>query len=179
LTASTIDGWLASWSRLHALLDEVSTRYIIATTTNTADTEAERGYTAYLDEIAPQAMAAEQRLKQKLIESGLEPQGFAVPLRKMRTEAGIYREANVPLLAEHRKLLLEYDRIAGVRMVQWEGEEIPLAQLEPVFYGDVDRGRRERAWRAWIGRVGQDTAVLADLWHRMIGARRQIAFNVG
>src|SRR5262249_40205741 len=129
--------------------------------------------------IAPQAMAAEQRLKQKLIASGLEPHGFAMPLRKMRTETSIYREANVPLLAEHRKLLLEYDKIAGARTVQWEGEEIPLPQLEPVIYGDLDRERRERAWRVWIGRVGQDTAVLADLWHRMIGARRQIAVNAG
>src|SRR5215510_6764097 len=76
LTAATVDGWLADWTRLSALLDEVSTRHVIATTTNTADAQIERSYTAYLDEIAPRTMAAEQRLKQRLLESGLEPQGM-------------------------------------------------------------------------------------------------------
>lgn len=63
--------------------------------------------------IWPQAMAAEQKVKQKLIESGLQPRGFELPLRKLKTEAGLYRESNLPLLAELRKLSLEYDKISG------------------------------------------------------------------
>src|SRR5215469_9506824 len=49
------------------------------------------------------------------LESGLEPEGFEVPLHKLRAEAKLYREVNVPLLAEERKLSLVYDAISGAR----------------------------------------------------------------
>ena len=49
LAAETVDAWLADWSRLGSLLDEVNTRFTIATTTNTADTETEQLYNRYLD----------------------------------------------------------------------------------------------------------------------------------
>ena len=41
-----------------------------------------------------------QQVKQRMLESGLEPEGFAAPLRKLGTDAALYREANVTLLAE-------------------------------------------------------------------------------
>src|SRR5579883_3578202 len=83
LTTETVDAWLADWSALSALLDETNVRFTIATTTNTADGESQRRYTLYLDTIEPQAQAAEQRVKQKLLDSGLTPAGFEQPLRKL------------------------------------------------------------------------------------------------
>src|SRR5579862_4707047 len=112
LSAETVDGWLADWSRLAALLDETNTRYSVAITVNTADKETERRYNTFLDEIVPRQMEAEQAVKQKLIASGLEPAGFAVPLRKLRADAELYREENVALLGEARKQNLEYDGIS-------------------------------------------------------------------
>jgi oligoendopeptidase F len=178
LTAANVEAWLADWTRLGALLDETSVRFTIATTTNTADEETERRYTRYLDKIVPRVMEAEQRVKQHLIESGLEPAGFAMPLRKLRTEASLFREANVPLLAELRKASLEYDKLAGARTVIWEGEERPIVQLYPVLQ-DPDRTRRERAWHTMRGRVLQDTPALAGIWREMTRLRRQIAANAG
>jgi oligoendopeptidase F len=178
LTLDTVDAWLADWSRLGSLLDEVNTRFTIATTTNTADTETEQRYNRYLDEIVPQVSAAEQRVKQHLLASGLEPQGFAMPLRKLRAEAEIFREANVPLLAELRKLSLEYDKLSGARTVVWEGQEIPTVQLAPVLQ-DPDRSRRERAWRTMRTRLLQDRDALAEIWAKMTRLRSQIAANAG
>lgn len=178
LDAATVADWLAGWSRLSALLDEVNTRYTIATTVNTADAAAEQGYKTYLDEIVPPMRAAEQRLKQKLIESGLEPAGFAMPLLKLRAEADLFREANLPLLSEERKLSLEYEKIAGARTVRWEGAEIPLVQLYPVLE-EPDRDRRERAWRTMFARVADDTPALAPLWRQMVETRARIAHNAG
>jgi oligoendopeptidase F len=178
LTAATVDAWLADWTKLGTLLDEVNTRFSIATTVNTADEETERRYTRFLDEIVPQMLAAEQRVKQHLIESGLEPAGFAMPLRKLRSEAALYREANVPPLAELRKLSLEYDKISGARTVSWEGAEIPIVQLHPVLQ-DPDRARRERAWRTMRSRILQDTEALGTLWREMTLLRGRIAANAG
>jgi oligoendopeptidase F len=178
LSADTVAAWLADWTRLSALLDETNTRYTIATTVNTADQAAETGYKTYLDTIVPPMGEAEQRLKQKLIDSGLEPAGFAMPLLKLRTEAELFREANLPLLSEERKLGLEYEQIAGARTVQWEGEEIPVIQLYPVLE-EPDRDRRERAWRTIFARVADDTPALAPLWRQMVQTRDQIAHNAG
>ncbi len=179
LTQETLAVWLADWTAISSLIDEVNTHYTIATTVNTADEGAERGYTAYLDTIQPQALAAEQRMREKLLASNLEPpEGFAVPMRKLRAEADLYREANVPVLSELRKLTLEYEKIAGARTVQWEGQELPLPQVYP-FLLDPDRSVRERAWRAMREREAQDTPALTDLWRRMMAQRQRLAANAG
>src|SRR6185437_4813081 len=107
VTADTVDVWLRDWTSIGALVDELNTWYSIATTVNTADTETQNRYTNFLDNIQPQAAAAEQRLKEKLLATGLEPAGFTAVLRKMRTDAALYREANAPLLGDLRKLDLE------------------------------------------------------------------------
>jgi oligoendopeptidase F len=178
LNAANVEAWLTDWTALGALLDEVNTRFTVATTANTADEATASRYTTYLDEIAPQAMAAEQQVKQHLIASDLEPRGFAVPLRKLRTDAALFRGANVAPLAELRKLSLDYDKISGARTVHWEGREIPLVQLHPVLE-EPGRGRRELAWRAMRSRIIADTDALATLWRQMMAVRRQIARNAG
>ncbi|HEX6544625.1 MAG TPA: M3 family oligoendopeptidase, partial [Ktedonobacterales bacterium] len=178
LSAETVDTWLLDWTSIAALLDELNTWYGIATTVNTADTETQERYNAFLDTIQPKAADAEQRLKEKLLASGLEPAGFAMPLRKMRTDAALYREENTPLLADLRKLEIEYDTISGARTVSWDGEEVPLVQVRPALL-DPDRARRERAWLTIRRRIIQDTPQLAELWRRMMGLRAQVATNAG
>lgn len=178
LTAANVEQWLTDWTRISALLDEVNTRYTIATTVNTADEETDRRYKVYLDEIVPPMLEAEQKTKEKLLASGLEPAGFAMPLRKLRADAALYREANLPLLSEARKQILEYEQVAGARMVEWEGETIPLTQISPILE-DPDRARRERAWRTRSARILDDTPALTDLWRRMVGTRARIAANAG
>ncbi|HEU5349385.1 MAG TPA: M3 family oligoendopeptidase, partial [Ktedonobacterales bacterium] len=178
LSAETVETWLLDWTSIAALVNELNTWYSIATTVNTADSDTQNRYATFLDKIQPQVAAAEQRLKEKLLASGLEPAGFAVTLRKIRTDAALYREANVPLLADLRKLEIEYDNIAGARTVMWDGQEVPLTQLRPALL-DPNRERRERAYRTRQARIIQDTPLLADVWRRMMALRAQVAANAG
>jgi oligoendopeptidase F len=179
LTQENLAEWLADWTALSSLVDEVNTYYTIATTVNTADEETERSYTKYLDTIQPQTLAAEQRVREKLLASKLEPpEGFAVPLRKLRAEADLYREANLPVIAELRKLGMGYEKLAGARTALWEGQEIPLPQVYP-FLLNPDRGQRERAWWTMAERRAQDIPALTDLWRQMMTQRRQLAANAG
>jgi oligoendopeptidase F len=178
LSSTTIDQWMADWTRLGSLHDEVSTRFTVATTIDTADEETGHRFRLYLDEILPEVTVAEQEVKQKLIASGIEPVGFGVPLQKIRTDANLFQESNVPLLSEQRKLSLEYDKISGARTVVWEGREIPWVQLYPVLE-EPDRARRESAWHQIAGRVLEDTEALSELWRRMMAVRWQLAQNAG
>ena len=178
LTAENVAEFLAEWTRVYVLLDEWGSRLNVATTVNTADEEADRRYRAFLDEIYPALKAAEQRLKQKLLASGLEPAGFEVPLHKMRTEAAIFREANLPLQTEERKLALQYNKIVGAETVQWEGQELTITQMQPI-YQDTDRGKRERAWRLAMSRQMADRAAINALWQQFLALRGKIAANAG
>ncbi|MEZ0397134.1 MAG: M3 family oligoendopeptidase [Anaerolineales bacterium] len=178
LTADGVDEWLADWTRLGEKLEEMYARLALATSVNTADKDADARMSAFLDDIFPQAMAAEQKLKEKLLASGLEPTGFEIPLRNMRAEADLFRQANLPLLAEQQKLGIEYDKIFGAQTVQWEGEEITLTKLGLVFQ-QPDRARREKAWHLKAERQLADRAAVNDLWQKFMGVRAQIAANAG
>lgn len=176
LTAENVEEWLMDWTHLSEKVEEQYTRLSIATTVNTADPQAEAQLKEFLDAIFPHVMAAEQALKKKLLASQLEPAGFEIPLRNMRAEADLFREANLPLLSEQQKLSLEYDKIFGAQTVSWEGEEITLTKLALQFR-HPDRARRERAWRLKAERQLADRAAINDLWQRFMRVRAQLAHN--
>ncbi|HLV35143.1 MAG TPA: M3 family oligoendopeptidase [Spirillospora sp.] len=178
LTAANAAQWLADWTCISQLVDEVATRLTVATTQDTTDKAAEAAYTCFLDNVRPAHSAAEQRLKEKLLASGLEPAGFEIPLRHMRAEAEIFREANIPLLVQVDKLGLEYDRIVGAQTVEWAGEEKTLAQAYAALEG-LERDQREALWRLIAARHLQDRDTLNALWQQFLDLRRQIAANAG
>lgn len=166
------------WTHLSRLLNELYWRLYVATTVDTNDGQAERRFNRYLDEIHPAAQAAEQQVKEKLLASGLEPENFSVPLRKIQTQAAIFRQENLPLLIQLEKLKNRYDQIVGAQTVTWEGEEITLPQLQPV-YQDTDRSRREAAFRLAAGRWLEDRQALNELWAELLELRQQLANNAG
>jgi len=145
LTAANSKQWLADWSHLAKLVDEANWRLYDANTIDTTDKQAEGQYTTFLEEIQPRSREADQKVKEKLLASGLTPAGYEIPLRNLRAQAALYREANLPLLAEDRKLCMEYDRIIGAQTVMWAGQELTIPQLSPI-YQEIDQQKRERAW---------------------------------
>jgi len=176
LTEATCSQWLADWSHLAKLVDETYWRLYVANGIDTTDTHAEEQYTSYLDEIQPRSREADQKVKEKLLASGLSPAGYEIPLRNLRTQAALYRESNLPLLAEDKKLSMEYDRIIGAQTVMWEGQELTIPQIYPV-YQEIDREKRERAWRLAAERQLADRQVIGELWGRMLTLRSRIAKN--
>ncbi len=178
LTPANVDAFLADWSRLYELISEIFQRLYVATTVDTTDQAAEQQYNSFLDEIFPAAQAADQRLKEKLIAAGLEPAGFETPLRNLRAQAQLFREANLPLRTEEMKLAAEYDKVVGAQSVEWEGEEHTLMQMRTVF-NDPDRNRRERAWRLTAQRQLADREAINGLWRKALALRRQMTANAG
>jgi oligoendopeptidase F len=176
INADTVGAWLADWTRIGDLFGEVYTRLHVARTRDTTDADISARFERLLDDLLPQVEAAEQVLKQKLLDSSLEPAGFEIPLRNMRTEAALFREANLPLLSEEQKLRAEYDKIIGAQTVTWQGEEITLTRLKPVYESD-DRALREEAWRLASARQLADRDALNALWVKNMDLRGRIAAN--
>ncbi len=178
LTADNVDTWLKQWSQLGDLIGEVFSRLAVANSQNTADAEAERRYLSYVETMLPPIQIANNALQRKLVESGLQPAGFEIPLRNMRVELELFREENLPLFVEEQKLGTEYDKIIGAQTVEWEGKQIPIAQLQPVAQ-DPDRAVRERAWRLAHDRYLADREALNGLWVKFLTIRQQMAANAG
>lgn len=172
----TAERFLTDWSLLSEAVDEIHSRLYVATTQNTADEEAEARYRLFLDEIYPPSEEAEQRIREKFLAADVVPPGFEVPYRGMRTQADLFQEENVPLLAQEQKLEAEYDRIIGAQTVEWEGQEVTLPRLA-LSYRNPDRSIRERAWRLAAARRLQDRDAINDLWARFLTLRGTLARN--
>ena len=178
VNAGNVDAWLADWSDIGERLEELYARLAVATSTDTADKAAEERMTNYLDGIFPNSMAAEQKLKEKLLATGLKPEGFEIPLRNMRAERDLFRTSNLQLLAEQQKLALQYDKIIGAQTVQWEGQEVTLTRLARNFQ-QPDRERREKAWKLKAARQLADVKAINELWVKSMDMRLRIARNAG
>ncbi len=178
VSAQTVEQFLIDWTELSESIDEAYSRLYVATSVDTQDKVSEEKYHNFLDTIYPKIEEADQKLKTKLLNLNLEIPGFNVPLRKMRTEADLFRSENLPLLTAEHKLSTKYDQIIGAQTVEWEGKEIPAVQLRPEFQS-TDRSRRETAWRTLVGRGLRDRQAIGDLWTQFMKIRRQLASNAG
>jgi oligoendopeptidase F len=178
LSESSVDRFLRDWTFVAERVDEIQRRLWASTTCDTADNDVERRYHAFLNEVFPWAQQSDQRLKQKLLQSGLQPEGMKAPLRKIRADAEIFRKDNQPLETEEKRLDEEYFKITGAQMVNWEGKEIPIAQLQSVYY-EPDRELREKAWRAGLERRLADVEAIDEVWRKMVAVRLKIASNAG
>ena len=177
LTAATVEQWLLDYTKLSKLVWEVSSRLRTATSVNTEDAESAARLGQFLDNVFPLANVYQDKLDRRLLQSGLKPPaGLAVPLRSARADVELFREKNVPLLAEEQKFNLEYEKIIGAQTVEWEGQEATLYRLRPILE-ETDRGRRETAWRLLSQRQLADRAALNELWGKYLNLRGQIAAN--
>jgi oligoendopeptidase F len=178
LDAGSVMQWLEDWSKVSECIQEQYTRSYLATAVDTSDEEAKIRLFKFLDGIYQPVLDAEQTLKKKLLASKLQPAGFDVTLRNMRAEADLFRQENLPLLAEEQKLGTQYDELMGVQTVQWQGQELTIPQLKPVFQ-NPERDLREQAWRLGAERQLADRQAINALWQKFLELRLKIAANVG
>ena len=178
LTSENINEWLLGWSALADRLDEQYTRLYIATTQFTNAEELEKRFNHFVESIQPQARAEDQKLKEKLLTSGLQPANFKMGLKKLRAAADIFKQANLELLVEEQKLNAEYNRIQGSQTILWEGEERTASQMYPLLF-EKERATREKAWKAWTGARLKDRDKVNELWKKFMAVRLKIADNAG
>ncbi|HLO16082.1 MAG TPA: M3 family oligoendopeptidase, partial [Anaerolineales bacterium] len=129
-------------------------------------------------EIQPAAKTAEQRLKDKILASGLSPKSFETGLRRIQAEAEIFREENLPLLAEEQKLVTDYNKLIGSLTVLWDGEERTFAQMLALLY-QTDRSIRQRSWESREACLLEQRQNINELWEKFVTVRLKIAENAG
>lgn len=178
LTAQNIDEWLKVWTALQELTGGKFSLLNLAHTQNTADLTVQAELNELRQTLEPPLKQAEQRLTQKLLASGFEPDGMGVALRQMRVQVEIFRESNLALSIEEQKLLMAFNKIIGAQTVEWEGREQTLQQLRSELQSD-DRARREDSWRAGSERQLADREALNTIFADLLRLRQRMAENAG
>lgn len=174
--------WLKEWSDLSRFVDEVGGITYIESTLDTADESRERAFLHFVENIEPNVRRADQALKERLLAQAQDDDALgpdmSVTLRRMRNQANLFREANIPLFTELAKLGNEFDKITGGLKVDWDGEEKNLSQLGTLLLSQ-DCATRERAWKVTMGLWQGKRSELNEIYRRMLNLRRQIAENAG
>ncbi len=178
ITEDTIDSWLIGYRQLFERLDEMGQRAQVATTQDTTDEDANQRFLRYNDEILPHVMTVDNQLNKKIVDSAIVPEGMEIAIQKIKADIELFREDNLPLISKENNLSTEYDRVIGAQTVEWDGKEVTLSQLSPVFL-ENDRDRREKAWTLSTQRRLEDRDALNDIWRRFLDIRKAIAQNAG
>jgi oligoendopeptidase F len=178
LASENVEQFLRDWTDVASRVYELGTRLEVATTLDTSDEEASKKFRSFVHDVKPRVSEREQGLKEKLLASELVPRGMEMPIRLIRQEAQLFRAENLPLLSQEQILFEDYFKITGAQTVEWDGEEIPVVKLQPV-YEEQDRDRRERAYRLATSRRQQDAAAIDEVWRKLLEVREKISTNAG
>jgi oligoendopeptidase F len=178
LSPETIDVWMTEWSRLARFVAETYARLFIRTTTHTDDESGQLRFRTFSEDVMPKAREFEQGMLTRLLESGLKPREFDVPLRRIRSDADLFRSENLALKSECERLEMEFCALTGARSIDWDGR--PLSQAEIVVkLSASDRETRERAWMALSTCLAGQRVETDRLWVELLGLRARIADNAG
>jgi oligoendopeptidase F len=178
LDGSNLESWLTTWSRLDELVTEAASLAMIDYTCDTTDGTKEAAHLRFSTDILPRLEEKEVILARRLVEAGTSRSDMQTVVRRFRTAIEIFREANVPLVAEAEGLAARYQQVTGGMTAEWGGERVPLPRLSP-FLKSREREVREAAWRASVGPYVAVRDELATLFDRMVVLRNTMARNAG
>ena len=178
LDAARAEEWLGAWSRLAALVYEAAAEAMIAYTADTADEGKRAAHLRFSTGVLPRMEEAEAALARRLTGLGWSRPDLETTLRRFRTSVEIFRQANVPRLAELEGLAAEYQRITGGMLADWEGDRVPLPRLLP-HLRSPDRAVRERAFRGLAEPYRAARTELGGLFDRMYVLRQAVAREAG
>src|SRR6185503_14106742 len=177
-----LEKWLKDISELEAALSEDGCWRQIRMTCDTESKELENAFTFFVMEIQPKVQSYADKLNKKLINcpftKELDQKKFFTYLRTVKKNIDLFREKNIPILAEMSVLQQQFGVISGKMTVEVDGKEYTLQQATK-FLENNDRQLRESVYRKIGDRRLQDNGVLNNLFSSLVEKRHKIALNAG
>lgn len=180
-TREELERLILDWEELGACVYQAYSIAYVDMTSDTTNKESESKYLKILEDVLPVFEQKDFVIKQKILGSpALEELGeeYKVFLRNVRSEVELFREENVPLFTEERKLSQEHEKISGAQEAEVQGEKQTLPQLARLLE-EPDRAVREEAWRARAEVRLRDAAAIDEIYDKMYELRQRIAHNAG
>src|SRR5262245_4802363 len=119
--AAALEAWLLDVDELESALDAAETRARIAATRDTTDAAARERHRHIQQRLLPFARprlnALDRRFLEHPLHAGLDRTRWGVLDRLRTNRAALYREDNVPLLAQEAALVQQHDELLGGLLV--------------------------------------------------------------
>jgi len=177
-----LENWLKDRSELEAFVSENLAWRYVKMTCDTTNKDLEQAYLFFVTEIEPQISPLTDQLNRKLVAcqfiNELDNDKYFIYLRGVKKEIEIFREENVPLMAEIATESQKYGSIVGSMSVEIDGKELTLQQAAN-FLKNPDRSIRENAFLKINEVRRKHTAELDELFDKLISLRHQVAVNAG
>jgi oligoendopeptidase F len=174
--------WLKDMSEVEAVVSEDACWRQIRMTCDTTDKALENAFTYFCMEIQPKLQPYADKLNRKLIDcqytKELDQQKYFTYLRNVKKNIDLFREENIPLLAELNVMQQQFGVISGKMTVAVNGQEYTLQQASK-FLENPDRRLREEVYRKIQERRLQDKEELHNLYSELIKRRDKVAKNAG
>jgi len=181
-TRADLEKWLLDMSELEAVVSEDASWRQIRMTCDTENKQLEEAFNFFFLEIQPKIQPYADRLNRRLVENPhtqeLDQKEYFTYLRSIRKRIDLFRESNIPLMAEASVLGQQFGVISGKMTVKVGEQEYTLQQAAK-FLENPDRQLREDVYLKVQERRLQDKDALNDLYSKLIGIRNQIALNAG
>lgn len=181
-TGEAVEKWLADLSEVQsAISEEYAVRYI-EMTCHTDEPELEEKYLYYVTEIMPKLEPIYFELSRKYLAAEgrrqLPRDRYLVIDRATENEVAIFRQENVDLQTEDKKLAQQYQKICGEMTVEFDGREQTLPQMSR-YLEETDRDKRRAAWKATVERQMRDRDTIEGIFDEMIALRDKMGRNAG
>jgi oligoendopeptidase F len=179
---SELEQWLKDVSELEAVISEDACWRQIRMTCDTTDKVLEEAFTYFCMEIQPKLQPYADALNKKLLAcewvKNLDQELYTTYLRSVRKQVKLFREENVPLLAELSVMSQQYGAIAGKMTISVNGQEYTLQQAAK-FLESSDRALREEVFGKTAARRLEDKDAFDKLYSALVEKRDQVAKNAG
>lgn len=177
-----LEDWLQDLSELEAVVGEDAAWRQIRMTCDTENKELEEAFNYFVLEIDPKIRPYADRLNRKLVESPytkeLDQKEYFTYLRNVKKSIDLFREENIPIIAEIAVQAQQFGVINGKMTVEVDGKEYTLQQAAK-FLESPRRELREEVYRKIQERRLQDKDKLNDLFTSLVQKRHQVAVNAG
>ncbi len=189
-SAAALERWLFDWSELTAALDEEGSRRYIAMTCHTDNSDAEKAYLHFVENVEPQLKPRQfalekiyvtHALREELLEmgdAGVAVARYEIFDRDVKNHVELFRPENVALETEEAKLSQQYQKLTGSLTVNFRGEERTLVQMGR-YLEEPDRALRQEAWELVANRRLEELDKFDGILDGQIKLRGEIAKNAG
>ncbi len=181
-TLTELKKWLKDRSELESVIDEDLAWRYIKMNCDTNDKQLAESFEFFISELEPKIVYHSNRLDKKLINNALVNEltdsADIIMLRTIRKDIELFREENIPIIAEMQKEEQEYGKIASQMTIEYKGEEMTMHHAANLLK-DTDRNVRQEVFELMSKRRIRDAKKLDDLLSNLISKRTEIAKNAG
>lgn len=173
--------WIDDTDTVEAKLqNDFAWRYIHQTTYTTSE-KYKQSYEKFLETIYPNWIKISDKLGRKLVENKYIdelPSKYSNMIRSTKHAIALYREENVPLIAQVQSITSEYSELIGAMSIEYNGKTLTMQQASQ-FLKNPDRMVRKEVFERMEERRKADANKFDDILTRLVQLRTQIAQNAG